>query len=77
MVLFGILANFLTTVYISCQRLVSYLEQLSKAWKWETSELKMAGIGIPAQLVKNIVEKGENTPYVFKRAKSLLQNDSI
>ena len=47
-----ILANFPTTVYISCQGLVSYLEQLSKAWEWETSELKMAGIGIPAQLVK-------------------------
>ena len=29
----------------------------------------MAGIGKPAQLVKNIVEKGEYTLYVFKRAK--------
>ncbi|CAL4100572.1 unnamed protein product [Meganyctiphanes norvegica] len=55
-----ILANFTTTVYISCQGPDSYLEQLSTAWEWEISELKMAGIGIPAQLVKkNIVEKSK------------------
>ncbi|CAL4239320.1 unnamed protein product [Meganyctiphanes norvegica] len=70
------LANFTTTVYISCQGLVSYLEQLFKAWEWEISELKMAGIGIPAQLVKNFVEKS-TLPMFSKEPKLLPQQELI
>ncbi|CAL4168246.1 unnamed protein product [Meganyctiphanes norvegica] len=65
-----ILANFPTTVYISCQGLVSYLEQLSKAWEWETSEIKMAGIGIPAQLLKKTLLRKESTLLCFQKSQN-------
>ena len=42
----------------------SELQQLAKKWKWKESNLKLAGIGTPQLIVRNILLNGSYEPFV-------------
>ena len=40
------------------------LDQLKVTWAWKDTNLRLAGIGTPKIIVKNILETGRYVPYV-------------